>query len=129
MNKLSFKTEYVNLAQGDRMGKYLAFYFFIDGIKIKNPDYNPANSYDILDKRAGSQNLIVLAHCTCGVWECSSLVARENYLDNDTVEWTVDNFRYSTNPQKYYFEKKEYEAIIAEVKEKALEEIASKETV
>ena len=39
MNKPSFKTEYVNLAQGDRMGKYLAFYFFIDGIKIKmEPD-------------------------------------------------------------------------------------------
>ena len=129
MNKLSFKTKYVDLEQGDRMGKYLAFYFFIDGIKIEDPDYNPANSYDILDKRASNQNLIVLAHCTCGVWECSSLVAREKYLDNDTVEWTVDNFRYSINPQKYYFEKKEYEAVIAEVKEKALEEIASKETV
>ena len=24
MNKLSFKTEYVDLAQGDQMGKYLA---------------------------------------------------------------------------------------------------------
>ena len=129
MNKLSFKTEYVDLAQGDQMGKYLAFYFFIDGIKIEDPNYNPANSYDILDERARSQNLIVLAHCTCGVWECSSLVAREKYLDNDTVEWTVDNFRHSINPQKYYFEKKEYEAVIAEVKEKALEEIASKENV
>ena len=126
MNTLSYKTEYVDLEQGDGLGKYLAFYFFIDGNKIESSEYNPANCFDILDERASNQHLIVLAHCTCGVWECNSLVAKVNYLLGDIVEWTVDELRCSNNPHKYFFTKNDYESVIEEVKQSASKEAASK---
>lgn len=126
MNTLSYKTEYVDLEQGDGLGKYLAFYFFIDGNKIESSEYNPANCFDILDERASNQHLIVLAHCTCGAWECNSLVAKVNYLLSDIVEWIVDELRCSNNPQKYFFTKNDYESVIKEVKQIASKEAASK---
>ncbi|MCR5046814.1 MAG: hypothetical protein K6A42_09570 [Treponema sp.] len=115
LSKLSFTTERVNLNQGDQCGNYLAFYFFIDGKKIESDEYNPANCWDLLDERAQERNLVVLAHCGCGVWECSSLVAKCKTTSDIVVEWTVDEFRYERDPQKYYFDKGEYDKVIAEL--------------
>ncbi len=126
MNTLSYKTEHVDLEQGDGLGKYLAFYFFVDGNKIESSEYNPANCFDILDERASNNQIMVLTHCACGVWECSSLVARVKYLPNDIVEWTVDELRYPNNPQKYFFTKNDYESVIKEVRKIALREAAEK---
>lgn len=128
MNTLSYKTGHVDLEQGDGLGKYLAFYFFVDGNKIESSEYNPANCFDILDGRASNQHLIVLAHCICGVWECNSLVAKVNYLPGDIVEWTVDELRYPNNPQKYCFTKNDYESVIEEVRKIALRETAENDT-
>ena len=118
-NILSYKTEYVDLKQGDGLGKYLAFNYFIDGKKIESDEYNPAAFYDVLDESAKKQNLVVLAHCGCGCWGCSSLVARVKYLSEDVVEWTVDEYRSERNPQVYIFKKDEYEKVIAQMKNEA----------
>jgi len=118
-NILNYKTEYVDLKQGDGLGKYLAFNYYIDGDKIESDEYNPAAFYDILDEDAKKQNLVILAHCGCGCWKCSSLVARVKYLSEDIVEWTVDEYRTKNNPQKYIFKKDEYERVIAQMKNDA----------
>jgi hypothetical protein len=122
MNRLTFTTERVNLQQGDGLGNYLAFYFFIDGQKIESDEYNPADCCDVLDEEAENQKLFVLAHCGCGVWGCSSLVAWVKLLPENVVEWTVDDYRCSRNPRKYYFDKPEYDSTIAEIKQIALKE-------
>lgn len=127
MNHLSYKTEYVDLEQGDQHGNYLAFIFYIDGKKIESEEYNPANCFDILDEDATNQNMIVLAHCGCGCWKCSSLVARVKYPFSNIVEWTVDELRYQHNPHTYTFDKEEYDRVIAQViNEAELEELENK---
>ncbi|MEE3434374.1 MAG: hypothetical protein VZQ47_02310 [Treponema sp.] len=122
ISKLSFATERVNLKQGDQCGNYLAFYFFIDGKKIESDDYNPANCWDILDERAQERNLVVLAHCGCGVWECSSLIAKCRPVSDNVVEWTVDESRCERDPQKFYFDKSEYDKVLAELTSAAQDE-------
>lgn len=115
MNHLSYKTEYVDIEQGDKFGKYLAFFFYIDGKKIESEEYNPANYLDILDERAVNQNMIVLAHCSCGCWECSSLVARIEYPSSNIVEWNVDTLRNPHNPNIYTFDREEYLKVMAQI--------------
>ena len=72
LSSLTFKTERVNLEQGD-------------------------------------------THCGCGVWRCSSLVARVVFLKDDIVEWSVKDLRHPKNSRKYYFARAEYEKIMAQV--------------
>ena len=115
LSKLSFSTERVNLNQGDQCGNYLAFYFFIDGKKIESDEYNPANCWDLLDEEAQEQGLVVLAHCGCGDWGCGSLVARCKTVSDNVVEWTVDEYRCERDPQKFYFDKSEYDKVLAEL--------------
>ena len=115
MNHLSYKTEYVDVEQGAQLGNYLAIFFYIDGKKIESSEYNPASYYDILDEDAINQNMIVLAHCGCGCWKCSSLVARVKYPFSNIVEWTVDKLRYQHNPQTYTFDREEYLKVMAQI--------------
>ncbi|MCR5621259.1 MAG: hypothetical protein K6G18_05325 [Treponema sp.] len=123
MNTLSFVTERVDLEQGDGLGKYLAFFFLVDGRKIDSGEYNPADSHDILDDEARQQKLTILAHCDCGCWECNSLVAEERPVSEKVISWTVYDFRSPQNPQSYYFDRKEYEKTIAAIRRMASEEI------
>lgn len=115
LSSLTFKTERVNLEQGDGLGKYLAFRFYIDGVSIESEEYNPANCNDILDKDAFQHKLVVITHCGCGFWECSSLVARVGFFKDDIVEWTVEELRYPKNSKRYYFAKTEYEKTMAQI--------------
>ena len=51
----------------------------------------------------------------CGVWGCSSLVAKCKAVSDNIIEWTVDEYRYERDPQKYYFDKSECDKVIAEL--------------
>lgn len=115
LSKLTFKTKRVNLDQGNGLGKYLAFRFYIDGVCIESEEYNPADYYDILDKYAFKYKIVVITHCGCGDWGCSSLVARVSFFKDDIVEWSVEELRYPKNSRKYYFARAEYEKIMAQV--------------
>ena len=115
LNSLTFKTERVNLEQDDGFGKYLAFRFYIDGICIRSEEYNPADYDDILNKYAFKHKLVIITHCNRKDRGCSSLVARVVFLKDDIVEWSVEELRHPKNSRKYYFEKGEYEKIMAQV--------------
>ena len=50
LSKLTFKTEHVDIEQGNGLGKYLAFYFYIDGKEIgKEEAMEMLNSLTIPD--------------------------------------------------------------------------------
>lgn len=121
-NVLSFVMERVNLPQEDGQGSYLAFIYVVDGKRIENEEYNPADSYDVIDEYAEKQNLVVLNHCTCGVWACSSLVARVSVNDNQ-INWDVSELRGSSKSERYTFEKIKYDKVISEIKRTAASEI------
>lgn len=123
-NILSFETRMVEVEQAaSEKEKYLAFFYLIDGIRIENDDYNPADAFDVLDESADERNLVILNHCGCGIWECSSLVARVSETDEGAIEWEVDQLRYIDDPRTYFFEKTAYEKTMAEVRKLAEIEI------
>ena len=119
-NRLSFETMMVEVEQAaSEKEKYLAFFYLIDGVRIEDDDYNPADAFDVLDESAGKRNLVILNHCSCGIWECSSLVARVSETDEGAIEWEIDQLRYIDNPRTFLFEKTSYEKTMAEVRKLA----------
>ena len=112
ISKLTFKTERVDIDQGDGLGKYLAFYFYIDGKEIGKEEYNPADYDDIL---ASDKDMIFIQHCGCGSRGCSALVANVKSVSADVVEWSINEYRYDAGAEIYYFDKAEYEKTMAQV--------------
>lgn len=121
ISKLTFKTERVDIDQGDGLGKYLAFYFYIDGKEIGKEEYNPADYDDIL---ASDKDMIFIQHCGCGIRECSALVANVKSVSAEVVEWSINEYRYDAGTEIYHFAKSEYEKTLAQVYNEAyLEEV------
>ncbi len=116
MNTLSFYTEPFEVEEFGRQNKYLAFYFQVDGKTILAPDdtYNPANCFDLTDKEATEYNMVVLWHCTCGVWQCSSIVATVSELENDIIEWKIHQLGRGYY-KIFHFAKKEYDKVMSEI--------------
>ena len=112
LSKLTFKTERVDIEQGSGLGKYLAFYFYIDGKEIGKEEYNPADYDDIL---ASDKDMIFIQHCGCGIRECSALVANVKSVSTDVVEWSINEYRYDAGAEIYHFAKAEYEKTMAQV--------------
>lgn len=120
VNKLSFKTKQVDLEQGDGLGKYLAFYFYVDGKQIGKDEYNPASFMDILNSYSYQ---IFVQHCGSGYTGASALVGKVIGLD-DLIEWKISEYHNESDEEVYYFDKAEYEKIMAQVYNAAyLEEI------
>lgn len=108
LNKLTFKTERIEVEQGGGIAKYLAFYFFVDGKQIGSDEYNPADFDDIL---SSDDSQIFLQHCGCGARECAALAANVKNLPNDVVEWWIDEYRFnSSNAEIYIYERKKRKA-------------------
>ncbi len=124
MNKLSFYTNPMEIEEGWGIFNYRAFYFQVDGETIQCPDdgYHPASCYDLVDDEAEKESLIVLWHCSCGFWQCSSIVAYVKVSD-DTIQWDVKQYRVECNPSTYYFKRDEYEKVMAEIMETARREV------
>lgn len=112
ISKLTFKTERVDIDQGDGLRKYLAFYFYIDGKEIGKEEYNPADYDDIL---ASDKEMIFIQHCECGSRGCSALVANVQSVSADVVEWSINEYRYDDGAEVYNFAKAEYEKTMAQV--------------
>ena len=112
ISKLTFKTQRVDIDQGDGLGKDLAFYFYIDGKEIGKEEYNPADYDDIL---ASDKDMFFIQHCGCGSKGCSALVANVKSVSADVVEWSVNEYRYDAGAEVYNFLKAEYEKTIAQV--------------
>ena len=120
ISKLSFKTRQIDLGQGDGLGKYLAFYFYVDGKQIGKNEYNPASFMDILNSYSYQ---IFLQHCGSGYTGASALVGKVIGLD-DLIEWKISEYHNDSDEEVYYFDKAEYEKIMAQVYNAAyLEEI------
>lgn len=120
VSKLTFKTKQVDLEQGDGLGEYLAFYFYVDGKQIGKDEYNPASFMDILNSNSYQ---IFLQHCGCGCAGCSALVGKVIGFD-DLIEWKISEYRNKSDEEVYYFDKHEYEKIMAQVYNEAyIEEI------
>ena len=120
VNKLSFKTKQIDLGQGDGLGKYLAFYFYVDGKQIGKDEYNPASFMDILNSY---RYQIFIQHCGSGYTGASALVGKVIGLD-DLIEWKISEYHNDSDEEVYYFDKAEYEKIMAQVYNAAyLEEI------
>lgn len=116
LNKLTYKTEQIEVEQGGGIAKYLAFYFFVDDKEIKNDEYNPADFDDILSSDFSDGGHVFLWHCGCGESECSALVANVKYLSEDVVEWRVCEYRCnSSEAEIYHFSKSEYEKTMAQI--------------
>lgn len=118
---LSYSVENVEIKNPDEEEgvKYTTIFYSIDGNKIPWPedDYNPIYAYDVLDEEAEKQNLVILFHCFCGIWDCSAIVAHVEELPEGIVKWTVTEHRgkYRT-PKEYFFKKEEYEKTMAEIR-------------
>lgn len=120
ISKLSFKTRQIDLGQGDGLGKYLAFYFYVDGKQIGKNEYNPASFMDILNSYSYQ---IFIQHCGSGYTGASALVGKVIGLD-DLIEWKISEYHNDSDETVYYFDKAEYEKIMAQVYNAAyLEEI------
>ena len=120
ISKLSFKTRQIDLGQGDGLGKYLAFYFYVDGKQIGKNEYNPASFMDILNSYSYQ---IFIQHCSSGYTGASALVGKVIGLD-DLIEWKISEYHNDSDEEVYYFDKAEYEKIMAQVYNAAyLEEI------
>ena len=120
ISKLSFKTRQIDLGQGDGLGKYLAFYFYVDGNQIGKDEYNPASFMDILNSYSYQ---IFIQHCGSGYTGASALVGKVIGLD-DLIEWKISEYHNDSDEEVYYFDKAEYEKIMAQVYNAAyLEEI------
>ena len=120
ISKLSFKTRQIDLRQGDGLGKYLAFYFYVDGKQIGKNEYNPASFMDILNSYSYQ---IFIQHCGSGYTGASALVGKVIGLD-DLIEWKISEYHNDSDEEVYYFDKAEYEKIMAQVYNAAyLEEI------
>ena len=120
ISKLSFKTRQIDLGQGDGLGKYLAFYFYVDGKQIGKNEYNPASFMDILNSYSYQ---IFIQHCGSGYTGASALVGKVIGLD-DLIEWKISEYHNDSDEEVYYFDKAEYEKIMAQVYNAAyLEEI------
>lgn len=120
ISKLSFKTRQIDLGQGDGLGKYLAFYFYVDGKQIGKNEYNPASFMDILNSYSYQ---IFIQHCSSGYTGASALVGKVIGLD-DLIEWKISEYHNDSDEAVYYFDKAEYEKIMAQVYNAAyLEEI------
>ena len=120
ISKLTFKTRQIDLGQGDGLGKYLAFYFYVDGKQIGKDEYNPASFMDILNSYSYQ---IFIQHCGSGYTGASALVGKVIGLD-DLTEWKISEYHNDSDEEVYYFDKAEYEKIMAQVYNAAyLEEI------
>lgn len=120
ISKLPFKTRQIYLGQGDGLGKYLAFYFYVDGKQIGKNEYNPASFMDILNSYSYQ---IFIQHCGSGYTGASALVGKVIGLD-DLIEWKISEYHNDSDEEVYYFDKAEYEKIMAQVYNAAyLEEI------
>ena len=120
ISKLSFKTRQIDLGQGDGLGKYLAFYFYGDGKQIGKNEYNPTSFMDILNSYSYQ---IFIQHCSSGYTGASALVGKVIGLD-DLIEWKISEYHNDSDEEVYYFDKAEYEKIMAQVYNAAyLEEI------
>ena len=120
ISKLSFKTRQIDLGQGDGLGKYLAFYFYVDGKQIGKNEYNPASFMDILNSYSYQ---IFIQHCGSVYTGASALVGKVIGLD-DLIEWKISEYHNDSDEEVYYFDKAEYEKIMAQVYNAAyLEEI------
>ena len=120
ISKLSFKTRQIDLRQGDGLGKYLAFYFYVDGKQIGKNEYNPASFMDILNSYSSQ---LFIQHCGSGYTGASALVGNVFGLD-DLIEWKISEYHNDSDEEVYYFDKAEYEKIMAQVYNAAyLEEI------
>ena len=120
ISKLSFKTRQIDFGQGDGLGKYLAFYFYVDGKQIGKNEYNPASFMDILNSYSYQ---IFIQHCGSGYTGASALVGKVIGLD-DLIEWKISEYHNDSDEEVYYFDKAEYEKIMAQVYNAAyLEEI------
>lgn len=120
ISKLSFKTRQIDLGQGNGLGKYLAFYFYVDGKQIGKNEYNPASFMDILNSYSYQ---IFIQHCGSGYTGASALVGKVIGLD-DLIEWKISEYHNDSDEAVYYFDKAEYEKIMAQVYNAAyLEEI------
>ena len=111
ISKLSFKTRQIDLGQGDGLGKYLAFYFYVDGKQIGKNEYNPASFMDILNSYSYQ---IFIQHCGSGYTGASALVGKVIGLD-DLIEWKISEYHNDSDEAVYYFDKAEYEKIMAQV--------------
>ena len=125
INKLSFRTEEIDIDAdyGICREQYLAFFFMIDGKPFSKDGYHPANAYDVVDEEASEDNIVIILHCSCGYWQCSSLVARVSETSDGIIEWTVDMLNYEDDPHTYRFKKGEYEKTMSEVRKAAEQEI------
>ena len=124
INKLSYTIENVEIKNPDEeIGeKYTAFFYAIDGEKIKWPEdeYNPIDAWDVLDEQAEKQKLVILFHCLCGIWECSSIVANVQEIENNIIKWTIKEYRSGLQIGTYFFNKTEYEETMNKIKQEAL---------
>ena len=102
ISKLSFKTRQIDLGQGDGLGKYLAFYFYVDGKQIGKNEYNPTSFMDILNSYSYQ---IFIQHCSSGYTGASALVGKVIGLD-DLIEWKISEYHNDSDEEVYYFEER-----------------------
>ena len=101
--------------------KYNAFYYVIDGRKIKK--YKPLSAIDIFyveeDNIFDNHIGIYLDKCECGEFSCASLQAAV-FNEKDTVIWKVHEINESRIIHEYEFDLIQYEKAINEIRECAL---------
>lgn len=133
MNKLSYKIEQVEFNDGYH--KYIdeGFYYVADGKKLEFADYNPAKYWMILegeeeDDPFEDKKMIPLNQCICGYWECDSFVASITEKENSVV-WQIHRLRYEEITATYEFDKEEYNLVMQEMRQAALERGRKRENV
>ena len=124
MNKLSFITEHVTYDSGYEIADYTAYFYVVDGKKLEfDNDYRPASKYEILTDTyvSDSHQHILLNCCSCGYWECDCCSAEE-IIEGNIVKWKL----YGTpikDDKEYIFDKTEYDKVINEIRNTALNEM------
>ena len=122
-SKLSFETKMVNIEEGCGREQYRAFLYKVDGKGFEDNDYNPADAFDVVDKEASDRSIVVLLHCGCGIWECSSIIARVSETKDGLIHWKVGHYRWDDTISEFFFRKSEYEKTMVEIHKIAEEEI------
>lgn len=122
MNKLSFEIKQVTVSEGTSSKViYDGIFYLVDDKPLMFENYNPADGYDIIESEEDwdfeGNSMRLLNHCTCGMWECDSIVACV-IEKKDSITWKVHRLRYSEILAEYTFEKSQYQETIKEITEK-----------
>lgn len=124
MNKLSFTIEQKEFDFGYEKIIGEGFYYIVDGLKLEFSNYYPASYWMILEAESEDEpfedkKMIPLNQCTCGCWECDSIVASITENENSVI-WQIHRLRYEEIIATYEFDKADYNLVMQKIKQAAL---------